>query len=219
MCNIDTRSIAYMITNGKSETLKYDFAARKERRKGKPMNLNVCRENLSLLKDIFDKHTIKFFLIWGSCLGAVRNGNFISYDSDTDIGVYMKDRDKIIAVVPEFKKVGFEPIRTSVPDDALTLMRNDEYIDIGFFQKRYDEHQKSYWGYQNHRVYGEHLDHLDTIDFLGEEYNVPQNVDKYLTRVYGITWKIPIKEIPNTPCLSTFRLICRRILRKILRLQ
>ena len=215
MRDIKEKSIAHIITNGKLEILKYDFEVRKRRREGKPMDLNVCRENLKLLEEIFDKHTITFFLLFGTCLGAVRDNNFISYDIDTDIGVYMKDRDKILSIVGELERVGFEPFRTTVSDDLLSIMRKDEHIDIYFFQKKTDEHYRSYWGCNIYRVYGDHLDKLDAITFLGEKYNIPQNVNKYLAMLYGLTWRIPIKGMEHIPGRSTFRFICRRMMCKL----
>ena len=189
-------TIAQILTNGEIEYLEYDFEGRKRRRKGKPMDLEIAKENLLLLKSVFDKHNIAFWLIYGTCLGAVRDGNFIGHDTDTDIGVFMRDKDKIIAAIPELQNLGLEPIRTKCPGDLLSLMRNDEYIDVGFFQRGRKAFFMKCWFYQSNRVYGNHYDRFDTISFLGEEFLIPQNVEKMLEAFYGKNWRTPVKDLP-----------------------
>ena len=216
MPDIKEESIAHTITNGKLEIFDYDFPARYKRREGKQMDLNACRENLQLLKAIFDRYSITFFLTFGTCLGAVRDNNFLCHDTDTDIGVYMKDRANVLSIVPELKRVGFEPIRTSISDDFLSIMRKDEYIDIGFFQKKTDEHDKSYWGFNVYRVYGNHLDKLERISFLGDSYNIPQHVSRYLTMLYGFAWRIPMTGFHYVPDRSKTYFVCNKMKSKLI---
>ena len=46
-----------------------------------------AREDLSIIKKVLEENNVKFFLIWGTCLGAVREEDFILYDKDIDLAI------------------------------------------------------------------------------------------------------------------------------------
>ena len=50
---------------------------------------------LQIIDKLFSENDIPYFLIEGSALGAVRHKGIIPWDDDVDIGVFLKDRDRV----------------------------------------------------------------------------------------------------------------------------
>lgn len=147
------------------------------------------------MKKIFYSFDIKFTLLFGTVLGAIRENDFIEYDTDTDIGIFKEDLEKLLKAIPILLDNEFELIRTRAPDDLVTFMRNDEYIDIGIFRltkKNFIE----YYTYQGHLIGREFLDILEEIEFLGEKFYVPNNKELYLSKTYGKDWHKPKRNEP-----------------------
>ena len=62
----------------------------------------IAKEALLYIDDIFKSENITFFLIFGTCLGTIRENDFIEHDIDIDLGTYKRDKDKLI---PAIKKI------------------------------------------------------------------------------------------------------------------
>lgn len=60
-----------------------------------------CVEGLKEIDRICKKHDIKYFLFYGSLLGAVRHGGFIPWDDDLDIAMLRKDYNRFMAVAKD----------------------------------------------------------------------------------------------------------------------
>ena len=128
-------TFAQKFNKTKEKYLDYDFSSRKLRRDPK-INRKIARENLLLLKEIFDKNNINFWLMYGTLLGAVRDKDFIIHDFDTDLGLFYSDINKLYELKEQLESNGFDLIRTKFPDDLITFMRKDEYIDLGLFNMK-----------------------------------------------------------------------------------
>ena len=191
-------TIAEKFVSSKVLYQNYDFDARKLRRSGY-LNKEIASENLLLMKKVLDSFGIRFTLLFGTLLGAVREGGFINHDTDTDIGIYEKDRQILMEAIPVLLDNGFDIIRTKYPDDLVTFMRKDEYIDVGIFRV-IKKRLKIYYAYQDHLIGAEYLEQLDEIVFLGEKFNTPSNPKWYLSKTYGSGWMV---SRPNEPALNT----------------
>lgn len=98
----------------------------------KPKNIKnktkeeIMVENLRDIREIFDKHNIKFWLDWGTLLGAIRNGKIIEWDHDIDLGIREEDFKKISPILPEIKKRAF------FISKPLLLFQNLRFIRSGY---------------------------------------------------------------------------------------
>lgn len=84
------------------------------------MNLNLfqdkLKETFKIVLDYLNKHNIKYYLIGGTLLGAVRHEGFIPWDDDIDIGIPRDEYNRLISLVetdshiPEILEFQFQEI-------------------------------------------------------------------------------------------------------------
>ena len=185
--------------NSTSPYIDYDFDARLLRRAKAGLNnldIPISTSNLLTVKNVFDKHGIKFCLLFGTLLGAIRDSNFISHDTDTDICILDHDLTPLSHALSELLSQDFEIIRCKHPGDLITIMRKDEYIDIGVLSPGTDESKRNYLSYQNNRIYDLAFNNLTYYDFLGTKFLVPTNYTQHLINWYGSSWRRPLKNSP-----------------------
>ena len=65
----------------------------------KEVELNI----LKYLHELCEKHDIKYFIDFGSLLGAVRHGGFIPWDDDTDISLARDEFERLYEVLVKEK--------------------------------------------------------------------------------------------------------------------
>ena len=150
------------------------------------MNTLIAEENILLVKSVFEKRNIPFWLMFGTCLGAIRNSAFIKYDRDTDLGVYKKDLEQIINIFTELKKSGFEVKRVVENDGVVSIMRKNTYIDFYIMEKCT---QGWMWGSY---LEGDYFSKLEDVVFLNKVFKTPSPVLEFIQSHYGQDWKIPI---------------------------
>jgi len=88
----------------------------------------------------------------------------------------------------------------SIFNGLLSLLREDEYIDVYFFKKtKFGNRIRN-----GHQTVKESF-LIDTIeyDFLGESFNVARHYEEFLVYLYGKDWKIPKDNVfADTPTLT-----------------
>jgi hypothetical protein len=162
---------------------------------------------LNYITDLCDKNDIKYWLDYGSLLGASRNGKFIPWDRDTDISIPEIYKDKFIGLLDQIIADGYFykwkiwrghkgchcKITYSSTNDRHTcvffwfddngMMRREKYI--GLLGVNTDAKK----GRDFPKVW---VDELTKIPFEGKLYNVPKDYKKFCEFRYGKAWKKPL---------------------------
>ena len=156
------------------------------------VDLATAKETLSDAKQILDRLKVVFFLRQGTCLGAVREGAFIPWDDDLDLGsvlgLHGLSESSIDPVVAAFRDSGYF-VRIDISDHYInaamikTSMRVDwtclRIIDGDIFH------------YPGIRFPIRLFTQLKEIDFIDEKFLVPNPPEEYLRIKYGPSWMTP----------------------------
>jgi phosphorylcholine metabolism protein LicD len=172
--------IAKALTNGKKSILKHG------RILPPPIDPEQSTECLLKVKEIFDRHDIRFWLVGGTLLGAVRDGGFIPWDKDIDLAIYEEDAPRLLPPIKELEDFGLKVIRTNNIDNTFQVKKN--MICIAFANnRRYRQKMWRWWRfYEPFDVYSE----LTTCQFLDTEFLIPSKYEQYLKVHYG-DWQTP----------------------------
>jgi len=156
------------------------------------MNKQAMGQNLLDFKSVMDKYNAPFVCIFGTALGLIREGDFISHDTDIDVACFndfvRKDHQKMADIKRELVAKGF-----TVVDSNKAYLHNDffirdgEKIEIWWFDKIDDE-----WIFGDTVRYDKIFFDLPMIiDFLDTKILVPNNPERFLELTYGSDWGIP----------------------------
>lgn len=142
---------------------------------------------LCQFKEICERHGIKYWLEYGTLLGAKRHGGFIPWDTDSDMGMMFDDAVKY-----------GEIFKAELPSDISFVIRNNEhaqligdgvYCDIYCYDDLSDRIKMRIYTFLFPKdmlsIPKEVMFPLSSIDFNGVSFSAPANVDMYLRARYG----------------------------------
>ena len=145
--------------------------------------------------DICNSIGIEHFLVFGTCLGMVRDKGFIRGDTDIDVGIRKQDFWKLhdhllkngfsstgILQTPSWIQKHFNPdaIEKIAWGTHVQFFKYGIILDV-WLGLIYDSHHKNF------------LASFDKVTYEGREYNVPHPVEDYLKTKYGENWRIPLR--------------------------
>jgi hypothetical protein len=152
-----------------------------------------------VLKDasgVMNSIDCKWWIEAGTCLGAVRDGDFIAHDTDIDLGVLYAGTPLIVEIRDKFVAAGFRQSHAFGPLDnghEMAFVKDALKVDVFFFYP--DEERKILWHSawirekQLHLDFPAHLfDNLTPMIFHGSDVYLPSPAEEYLTARYG-DWK------------------------------
>ena len=120
---------------------------------------------------ITSKLGIRACLIYGVCLGFVRDGDYLAVDNDLDVAAIVNE-EKWIALTQAMVGNGFEQ-KDVFPLDQHTHFVKDRILVDVFWRKA-----KGFYS------------EFESIECKGKSYPVPAPIDEYLTAVYGGNWRV-----------------------------
>lgn len=175
------------------------------------MDASKAKATFLDIKRILDKAFVKFWLVDGTILGAVREGKFIDGDLDIDLRVLASDWDHGV-MEGVFKAAGFVYHRSvnkalcgDLPVGSVVIKRGIKTdICLGYIYpptKRIVVLASS--PLSNVSVLPASLFRKDEdyfVEFLGRRVRVPNPPEKYLNTRYGKGWKVPVNKKFRSEC-------------------
>lgn len=159
---------------------------------------NLHMQGRSMLKVFYeesDRLGMRPFLLWGTLLGAVRDGDFIIGDNDVDLGMRDSDFARRHELIVAMKSRGY-PLRSNGPNQFSLETRDGLLnLDVDLLTVRdgaltcaetFTDGTRSYYSFPK-----EPFDSLAQVEFLGIRVWIPSDADRVLTSVYG-DWRIPV---------------------------
>jgi len=156
------------------------------------MDVAIAEKVLLEVKAVMDRLGVQFFLRQGTCLGAIRDNAFISWDDDLDVGVILGvnsfTEQSIKPLLAAFREIGCY-VQSESSDSVIyaTLLRDNIRVDV-LFHRVIDEqiyHWPGIWF--PIRLFNQ----LKEINFIGATFLVPNPPEEYLRIKYGPNWQTP----------------------------
>ena len=190
----------------------YEFSTIKLFHGRKTINRDICRDNLITFKKTLDQNNVEFGIIFGTLLGAVRESNFIEHDEDVDVFILEENKDKFLSTLFELKEFGFNVVRYD--NQLLSIMKNDDYIDVYFFIKNSIGKRTCL----EFSISSGYMESLVDINFLDTTFKTVNNYIYFLEYFYGKDWRIPKRHCPakSNSLKAKIKMRIKKILPKFL---
>lgn len=153
----------------------------------KKIDKTIAKDNLLEFNSIAKKNGLKFGLVYGTLLGAVRERDFIDHDEDIDLFVLDEDKHILMNMLFELRNIGFEVARYD-RRGLISIIKNNEYIDFYIFSK-FKTGVRTCCG---ECILERFLEETVEFDFQTEKFLVPKDYLDYLHFQYGSDWQTPI---------------------------
>ena len=151
-----------------------------------------ARSLLQTTKRLFDECGLKFYLIFGTLLGAVRDNGLIKGDEDVD--VFTDSEDLLRKNLPFFYKNGLKVCRINEHHYYSFHTENKSYIDV-YIKSELPFSIWKIWCVKINiaTIPRWYIKSFDKINFLGVECLCPHKPERILRYWYGKTWRTPIR--------------------------
>lgn len=159
---------------------------------------------------VLDEHGVHYSLDAGTLLGIVRENRLLPWDNDMDLMCPRVEWPKLEGLLDQLRRLGYRVrVINHVKDDPPMLKTEARIIKIYarrfwlfrgigldiFIKTKVEDRYMWAEGitrYARKSVPAHFHDELDTVEFDGQNYPIPADVDGYLTQRYG-DWRTPNK--------------------------
>ena len=168
------------------------------------MNAKLAKDALLDVKSILDKEGVKFFLDWGTCLGAYRDKKFIDWDYDIDLAIkteyFVENYQRLRQLFLNFGFAVEEIVKPFGYCWKFYLKRDDISVDMHSIHLLGDKRFIYVGRGKDVTVVmkAKYFEKGQEIDFLGEKFLIPSPVKEYLTDEYGKDFMTPRKDIVSS---------------------
>lgn len=153
------------------------------------------------VKAVLDTHGVDFWLNDGTLLGAVRDGDFIPWEKDIDLGAWVDTPDETKEkVAGALRDKGYKVLLTPI---YMTIRNGRIWADIEFYENKNGMAVLPQWLPVN--SVGRYLGYIRTIMMFPHYYNVDKSESIFKHYVLGVA---------NLVCGAT-PVLCRRVIVKI----
>lgn len=172
---------------------------------------------LADLADAFEAAGVWYALTYGTLLGAVRDGDVISWDYDFDLFVREEEVERVLALNPLLAGRGLALSRRRQPGRHLALNpgrapdfdpralsilhQGDKVGDLYVFtafadgvMRRFDAEREVYWC-PHSSFPAWFVEERAEATLRGRRYPVPRDAEAFLAGVYGADWRTPYKAV------------------------
>lgn len=182
--------------NLKIDNIEYTFEEKSlTYENSKILDKKVAKDNLLTLKKVFDAKHLNFYLMYGTLLGAIREKDFIEFDIDIDVIVF--DEEKLVKCIPELLKEGLVLVRFEKATKTYSFMKNECYIDVYVVTNIEGVSGRFYQRLHGKLFPKKYFKSFTKLNFLGVNFEIPNNAGKLMEYLYGGTWNIPIENKPS----------------------
>lgn len=187
------------------------YGHKKEMRRVKLAKETLQNEGFNYLANIeaaLSENNARFFVNYGSLLGLIRSGEFISWDNDIDYGIYIDDGFSWKDLENTMNTIGMTLARQFSHDGMVTEQTyKTEKMTVDFFSHTEDDNNSYEYVYFTKKDYkykstdDAHVCKMKMYKFPGitkaklkdrnVEFSVPIDADKYLASIYTEDWRTP----------------------------
>ncbi len=153
-----------------------------------------CHDQLfKLLQKVdceFKKHDIRYILYYGSLLGAIRENNIISDDTDVDIIIMKHDVHKLNNI--DFKPNIYKKHSDSIPGRINISEKNTLHVDVWVGTPDGTDFTLNHCN--NISIIPMRFFDDTTIGYIRDQpFPIPTDSETAIRRIYGENWRTPQK--------------------------